>query len=75
VKVFGGVTAFFGIVAVVAGISLILLSLKNMNDLNMWFGLGLCLGVTGAILALVGWRLGSFATERTRDDGDSSRDS
>ena len=52
-KALTGVLTFLGVGAIVVGLACILLSLRNMADLNVWFGLGMVSGVVGLVLLVL----------------------
>lgn len=52
-KVLVGIFSFLGLAAMAVGLMLILLSLRNMNDLNVWFGLGMVSGIVGLVFLVV----------------------
>ena len=52
-KVLVGIFSFLGVAAMAVGLMLILLSLRNMNDLNVWFGLGMASGLVGLVFLVL----------------------
>ena len=52
-KALTGVLTFLGLAAIVVGLACILLSLRNMADLHVWFGLGMVSGVVGLVLLVL----------------------
>lgn len=52
-KAFAAVLTFCGVGLMVVGLALVLLSLKNMADLNIWAGVGILSGILGLGLLFV----------------------
>ena len=56
-KAIGGTIAWLGGMAMLLGLLLFLLSLKNQNDLFIWSFLGMAIGAGGLIVTAVGWAI------------------
>ncbi len=56
-KTIGGIVAWLGGMAMLLGLLLFLLSLKNPTDLVIWQVLGFAMGGGGLFMALIGWAM------------------